>query len=832
MKRLSILVQGAVQGVGFRPFVFRLAESWQLKGWVNNSSQGVTIEIEGESDILQLFLIALEQDKPPRSQIDQIIVTELELIGYQSFEIRASSGGEKTVTVLPDLSTCNDCLAEIFDPQNRRYHYPFTNCTNCGPRYSIIEALPYDRPLTTMKGFQMCAVCLAEYDNPRDRRFHAQPNACPHCGPQLEYWDQKGKVFAIGEAALLATVKAIKTEKILAIKGLGGFHLVVDASNFEAVQKLRDRKQRPHKPLALMYPNLEQIKQDCWVNDQEEKLLLSAASPIVLLKRKFDPSQSSSESLNSSQCPLKSLKPPHSSLERLEPPQSPLKRGKNKSLAENIAVDNSYLGVMLPYTPLHHLLLKVLDFPIVATSANLSDESLCTDEQTALSKLNRIADNFLVHNRPIFRPIDDSIVRVIADQTMVIRRARGYAPYPVKLDDRDAISQPILAVGGHLKNTIAIARQNQVYLSQHIGDLSNALTYQSFLKTIESLTNLYDFQPEMIAQDAHPEYRSSQYAQSQPLPCYRVQHHYAHILSVVAEHRLKSPILGIAWDGTGYGLDNTLWGGEFIQIHDNHWRRIAHFETFPLIGGEMAVKEPRRIALSLLTTANLELPQSLKQAFSEDELKLFTQMLNRRLNCPLTSSVGRLFDGIAALLNLYPTVTFEGQAAIALENQAMIQQQRLSREDLGKLNSKGNLGESNDLLSYPFTLKPNSKSEPIIIQWQPLLISVLQDLKEALPISQIAAKFHHTLVEIAIAIAHQVGIQQVVLTGGCFQNAYLLEATVSKLKAEKFVPYWPQNVPPNDGGLALGQVVATLRAIKMTTQQSPEIVPNYHPDNH
>jgi hydrogenase maturation protein HypF len=804
MKRLSILVQGAVQGVGFRPFVFRLAESRQLKGWVNNSSQGVTIEIEGESDILQLFLIALEQDKPPRSQIDRITVTELELVGYQGFEIRASSGGEKTVTVLPDLSTCNDCLAEIFNPQNRRYHYPFTNCTNCGPRYSIIEALPYDRPLTTMKSFQMCAVCLAEYHNPRDRRFHAQPNACPDCGPQLEYWDQKGKIDSLGDAALLATVEAIKTGKILAIKGLGGFHLMVDASNFEAVQKLRDRKQRPHKPLALMYPNLEQVKQDCWVSDQEEDLLLSAASPIVLLKRKFAPPQS----------PLERLNPPQSPLKRLNPPQSPLKRGKNKKLAENIAVDNSYLGVMLPYTPLHHLLLKALDFPIVATSANLSDEPLCTDEQAALEKLNRIADNFLVHNRPIFRPIDDSIVRVIADQIMVIRRARGYAPYPVQLDDRDAIPQPILAVGGHLKNTIAIARQNQVYLSQHIGDLSNALTYQSFLNTIDSLASLYDFRPAMIAQDAHPEYRSSQYAQSQPLPCYPVQHHYAHILSVVAEHRLKSPVLGIAWDGTGYGLDNTLWGGEFIHIHDHHWQRMAHFETFPLIGGEMAVKEPRRIALALLATANLEVPQSLKQAFSEDELRLFTKMLNRRLNCPLTSSVGRLFDGIAALLNLYPTITFEGQAAIALENQAIIQQFPHSKGDLGGLNSKGDLGESNNLLSYPFTLKQNSKSEPIIIQWQPLLTSILQDLKEALPISQIAAKFHHTLVEIIIAIAHQVGIPQVVLTGGCFQNAYLLEAAISRLKAENFLPYWPQNVPPNDGGLALGQVLATLRGIK------------------
>ncbi|MEB3190573.1 MAG: carbamoyltransferase HypF [Snowella sp.] len=813
MKRLAILVQGAVQGVGFRPFVFRLAESWQLKGWVNNSSQGVTIEIEGESDILQLFLIALEQDKPPRSQIDRITVTELELIGYQDFEIRASSGGEKTVTVLPDLSTCNDCLAEIFDPQNRRYHYPFTNCTNCGPRYSIIEALPYDRPLTTMKGFEMCAVCLAEYNNPRDRRFHAQPNACLDCGPQLEYWDQKGKIGSIGEAALLATIEAIKTGKVLAIKGLGGFHLVVDASNFEAVQKLRDRKQRPHKPLALMYPNLEQIKQDCWVSDQEEALLLSAASPIVLLKRKFDFSESLLEGLNPPQSLLESLNSPQSPLKRLDSPQSPLKRGRNKRLAANIAVDNSYLGVMLPYTPLHHLLLKALDFPIVATSANLSDEPLCTDEQAALTRLNRIADNFLVHNRPIFRPIDDSIVRVIANQTMIIRRAKGYAPYPVKLDNCDAISQPILAVGGHLKNTIAIARQNQVYLSQHIGDLSNALTYQSFLKTIESLANLYDFQPAMIAQDAHPEYRSSQYAQSQPLPSYPIQHHYAHILSVMAEHRLKSPVLGIAWDGTGYGLDGTLWGGEFIQIHDNYWQRIAHFETFPLIGGEMAVKEPRRIALALLKTANLELPQSLKQVFSEDELRLFSQMLNRRLNCPLTSSVGRLFDGIAALVNLYPTVTFEGQAAIALENQAMMQQ-HLSRQDLGKSNLKENLGESNDVLSYPFTLKSNSKSEPIIIQWQPLLISILQDLKATLPIAKIAAKFHHTLVEIAIAIAHHVGIQQVVLTGGCFQNAYLLEAAVSRLKAENFVPYWPQNVPPNDGGLALGQVLATLRAIK------------------
>ena len=762
MKRLAIFVQGAVQGVGFRPFVFRLAESLNLFGWVNNSAQGVNIEIEGESEKLTQFLNQLEQDKPPRSLIDQITVTELAFYGYSDFTIRESVGGAKQATVLPDLSTCSDCLAEIFDPNNRRYGYPFTNCTNCGPRYSIIEGLPYDRPLTTMKQFAMCEQCLAEYHNPRDRRFHAQPNACPACGPQLAFWNRNGDVLAQQNEALLLTSECIRKGDILAIKGLGGFHLIVDARNREAVQKLRDRKRRPHKPLALMYPNLEQIQQHCWVNKSEKELLLSVAAPIVLLRKKLIPFQG--------------------------------------LLANNIAVDNADLGVMLPYTPLHHLLLNLLNFPIVATSANLADEPLCTDEQTALTRLAGIADGFLVHDRPIYRSIDDSIARVIEHQVMVLRRARGYAPYPIKLPPIDS-PKSILAVGGQQKNTVAIARNNQVYLSQHIGNLSNTLSYQAFLKTINSLQNLYELTPEIIARDLHPHYRSSHYAQTQNLPIHTVQHHYAHILSVIAEHQLEFPVLGVAWDGTGYGLDGTIWGGEFLWVSAHHWQRVAYLKPFPLIGGEAAIKEPRRIAFSLLQSAQIPLPQSLQDYFSEQELSLFSQLLARSVNCPLTSSMGRLFDGVAALLGLYPIASFEGQAAIALESLAI---------PLVMENHDPNLQDKleKDVESYCFGLEKDADGH-WQIDWQPVMQNILEDLSNSETQSKIALKFHHSLVALIQQMSQILNLQNIALGGGCFQNAYLLTRTIQTLSQENIKVAWPQQIPVNDGGIALGQIFAT-----------------------
>jgi hydrogenase maturation protein HypF len=749
---LEIKITGLVQGVGFRPFVYRLAQALKLSGWVNNSAQGVLIQIEGNSDNLTQFLTKLQSENPPRSRINSLKFKPIESISYDNFEIRESINGDKTTPILPDLSTCSDCLKEIFDPHNRRYHYPFTNCTNCGPRYSIIHSLPYDRPNTSMERFVMCADCQNEYENPCDRRFHAQPNACPVCGPQLTFQNRQGEILSIKNQALLDAINAIQQGKIVAIKGLGGFQLIVSAIDSVAVQKLRQRKHRPDKPFALMYPNLDLIQQDCKVNDLEEKLLTSPEAPIVILKKKEHNSQ---------------------------------------NLAPEIAPDNPYLGVMLPYTPLHHLLLAQLKIPLIATSANLSDEPICIDEQEALLRLGNIADLFLSHNRPIVRPLDDSIARIINHQETLLRRARGYAPFSIPLNPHTSDLPPILAVGGHLKNTIAIAHYQNIYLSQHIGDLSNTLTYQTFNQTIESLADLYEFKPQIIAHDAHPDYLSSQYADDQDLDLIPIQHHYTHILSCLVDNQLEPPVLGIVWDGTGYGLDNTLWGGEFIHVTQKTWQRIAYFQPFKLPGGEKSVKEPKRIALSLLAQLNINLlenlPVTLKNQVTRDELILLKTILAKNLNCPLTSSVGRLFDGISSILGICHQVSFEGQAAIALEFATL---------------------EAKTDEFYHFSLTQNT-----IIQWQPMLTAILEDLNQNIPISLISAKFHNTLVEIIIAIAQLVGEKKVVLTGGCFQNLYLVEKAIVRLKTENFVPYWHHQIPSNDGGLSVGQIWGAIREI-------------------
>ena len=745
--RLKLVISGAVQGVGFRPFIYRLATELGLTGWVNNSASGVFIEVEGTRESLETFLRRIPQDKPLRSQIQTLETTWLTPINYETFEIRHSLSGEKTAVILPDLATCSDCLQEIFDPNNRRYHYPFTNCTNCGPRYTIIEHLPYDRTGTTMKAFIMCQQCQEEYENPLDRRFHAQPNACPKCGPNLELWDKKGNKLASANKALNQAITALKQGKILAIKGLGGFHLMVDARNSQIVQELRQRKCRPDKPFALMYPNLKQIQVDCEVNEQETQLLTSAEAPIVLLKRHHN----------------------------------------FQSLATNIAPHNPYLGVMLPYTPLHHLLLKQFDSPLVATSGNLSNEPICIDEQEALSRLGKIADLFLVHNRPIVRPVDDSVVRVMGGREMVIRRGRGYAPFPISITHNSSNSR-ILAVGGHLKNTVAILNNHQVFMSQYIGDLSTKKALDSFHQVMGSLQGLYEFEPTMIVCDAHPDYVSSQYAASQNLPLIKVQHHQAHVLACAAENKLEMPVLGVAWDGTGYGDDQTIWGGEFLLVTGKSYQRIASFRPFKLPGGKQAVKEPRRIALGLLyelfgTFDNLSLP--FLETFSKQELNLIKTMLSRNLNSPATSSVGRLFDGVAAMLGLCKKLSFEGQAAMSLEYVI---------DDV----------ESDEY--YPYDIQKNSSS--LIIDWKLMLKAIMQDKLNHISPQIISAKFHNTLVEIIIDIAKEIKETKIVLTGGCFQNKYLTERAILRLRQEKFLPFWHQKVPPNDGGIALGQIIA------------------------
>jgi hydrogenase maturation protein HypF len=812
--RLKLTVRGAVQGVGFRPFVFRLATGLGLDGWVNNSPQGVFIEAEGPGAELEKFLLRLEIEKPPRSFIQSLEASWLDPAGYRIFEIRPSeTGGTKTALVLPDIATCPDCLREIFDPKNRRHRYPFTNCTHCGPRFSIIESLPYDRANTSMKAFTMCPECRAEYNEPHSRRFHAQPNACPACGPHLELW-RSGPAMREQNAAnsithgqprsaersydaLLAAAQAIRAGKNVAVKGLGGFHLMADARNDKTVQLLRDRKQREEKPFALMFPSLESVKAECEVSPLEERLLCSPEAPIVLL-RKIGNRQS--------------------------------------AIGNSIAPGNPCLGVMLPYTPLHHLLLAELGFPVVATSGNLSDEPICTDEHEAFERLRDIADVFLVHNRPIVRHVDDSIVRVMLDRELVLRRARGYAPLPITLNAQLATlnPQPILAVGAHLKCAIALSVGNQVFISQHIGDLETEQAHTAFRRVIADFEKLYEAKPQIIAADLHPDYLSTKFANElegragSPQPAAAgaigtsrptivgVQHHIAHVLSCMAENEIVPPLLGVSWDGTGYGTDGTIWGGEFFLVTDESIERIAHLRPFRLPGGDKAVKEPRRTALGLLHEISGDAIFEQKKlapvaAFSASELATLKTVLAKKLNSPVTTSMGRLFDAVASLINLRQQIRFEGQAAMelefALDGIETEDCYELRIADCGLLNAAREDARPAKI-SKSEIQNPKSK---IMLDWSTMVEAILADVTNSIPAGIISAKFHNALTEGIVAVAKHARQTRVVLSGGCFQNRYLTERTVRRLQAEGFRPYWHQRVPPNDGGIALGQVVAALR---------------------
>ena len=751
-ERARIIVRGAVQGVGFRPFVFRLAGQLGLNGWVLNSTAGVFVEVEGEGVMVRQFLLRLEREKPPRAIIQSLEFAILDPAGYQSFEIRYSDeSGAKSVLILPDIATCADCLRETLDPRDRRYRYPFTNCTNCGPRFSIIEALPYDRPNTSMKKFAMCPQCDREYHDPSDRRFHAQPNACPHCGPKLEFWDAGGHFLTDSDQALMQAVDFVRTGRILALKGLGGFQLIVDARNESAVARLRSRKQREEKPFALMAPSLDAIEDACSVSELEERLLLSPESPIVLLER----------------------------------------RASAGRLAASIAPGNPFLGVMLPYTPLHHLLLRELGFEIVATSGNLSDEPICTDENEAIERLGAIADGFLVHDRPIVRHVDDSVVRVMRDRELVLRRARGYAPLPVHLKDPLPC---VLAVGAHLKNSVALSVGTEVFISQHIGDLATNQAFQAFRRVSEDLLQLYAATPEVIACDMHPEYLSTKHASQFAVPTHPVQHHWAHVLSCMAENEVEPPALGVSWDGTGYGTDGTIWGGEFLLARGGSFERVARFRQFRLPGGEAAIRQPSRTALGVLfeiwgadAFGRRDIPSV--RDFLADEIRVIRQMLVRGLNTPVTSSAGRLFDAVASLIGLRHRVSFEGQAAMELEFAIQL-----------GINA-----------SYPFKIHDGS---PLVVDWGCAIEGIVGDAASGRPAGEISAKFHNTLAEIVRAVALRVGEAKIVLTGGCFQNRHLTEACLIRLLDAGFRPYWHQRVPPNDGGISLGQVVAAAGALR------------------
>lgn len=752
--RARIALHGAVQGVGFRPFVHRLATEMALTGWVNNSPQGVLMEVESQRGNLEQFLKRLRTEKPPHSQIQAMETAWLDATGFDSFEIRSSErGGEQSVLVLPDIATCPDCLREIFDPRNRRYRYPFTNCTHCGPRFSIIEALPYDRANTTMRQFVMCPACQTEYDNPQDRRFHAQPNACPVCGPRLELRGAGGEAVSGGDQALRAAAKALKQGKIVAAKGIGGFHLLADARSEKIVRLLRQRKHREEKPLALLFPNLDGARKACRISPLEERLLVSPEAPIVLLRRVS---------------------------------------GSHGVVAESVAPGNPNLGVMLPSNPIHHLLMAELGFPVVATSGNLSDEPLCTDEWEAIERLRGIADFFLVHDRPIIRHVDDSVMRVVLGREMMLRRARGFAPLPVTVSTE--VKKPVLAVGAHLKNAVALATGRNVFISQHIGDLETVMAGRAFHRVIADFQELYHAKPAVVAADLHPDYLSTRFAQESGIPVLGVQHHIAHVLSCIAENDIPLPALGVAWDGAGYGTDGTIWGGEFFCATPDSVERVASLRPFHLPGSNAAIREPRRSALGMLfdllgdvVFENTELAPV--AAFTAAELAVLKTMCHRRLNSPKTSSVGRLFDAVAAMANLRQRMQFEGQAGMDLE-----------------FALAGVVSDE----SYQIPLA--GCRALCVLDWGPMVKQILRDLQCHHSIGVISAKFHNALAEAITTIARRVGLERVALSGGCFQNRYLLERAVKRLRAEKFQPYWHQRVPANDGGIALGQVVAATRA--------------------
>lgn len=803
-RRLRLLVRGAVQGVGFRPFVYHLARELQLAGWVQNSAEGVWIEVEGIDTSLDSFLLRLSEERPERSHIQSLEPRWLSPVNHAGFHILDSDPlGPKSAVVQADIATCPECLAEVLDPRNRRYLYPFTNCTHCGPRFSIIESLPYDRGNTSMREFTMCRECRAEYETPSDRRFHAQPNACPACGPHLQLWDAQGHKLQERHDALLAAAAAIREGRIVAIKGLGGFHLVTSAHRDLSVTMLRERKRREEKPFALLMPSLDCVLAYCRVSHLESRLLRSPEAPIVLL-------------------------------ERLDPRDG---AGEPERLSGQIAPGNPNLGVMLPSTPLHHLLMRELCFPVIATSGNLSEEPICTDELEALRRLHGIADLFLTHNRKIIRHMDDSIVRVILGREMMLRRARGYAPLPIQVPpiqgglgistepppielskvELSVLTEPpalpirvlaspetgaqrkMLAMGAHQKNAIAFSLGPNVFISQHLGDLDSGETLNAFQRATDDLARLYQTVPDLVIADAHPDYTSSREAVKLATRFgarfLQVQHHEAHVLACMAENELKPPVLGVAWDGTGYGTDGTIWGGEFFHITEQKCERIAHLRTFPLPGGEQAAREPRRSALGLcfaLARQETDPPRE-KTGFSPTEARVLTQMLAKRINCPLTSSIGRLFDAVASLVGLRQLCRFEGQAAMELEFAAS-----------ASLNAEQgyNLGIIESATPQPKTW---------IVDWEPLVRELLADVQARTAVPVMSARFHRGLADAITGIAQRLPVRQVVLSGGCFQNRVLTELTVKGLRDAGLAPYWHQRVPPNDGGICLGQIVAASR---------------------
>jgi len=761
IKATELTIRGTVQGVGFRPFVYRLARQYKISGTIANTGQGVVILAEGLTSDLDNFLQALNRDVPPLARISSISQRKLPAgADQESFTILASSSEHAGQTMIPaDIALCDDCRKELLDPADRRYRYPFINCTNCGPRFTIVRAIPYDRHRTSMDVFPMCGPCQAEYDDPGNRRFHAQPNACPHCGPQISWHDCSGKQLVCHDP-LTEAVTALSNGLIVALRGMGGFHLVVDAGSEEAIGRLRQRKQRRSKPLAIMMPDLDTISTLCHLSPLAVQTLTSPAHPLVLLERR-----------------------------------------KNASLAANLAPGMVETGVMLPYTPLHQLLFANPNCPraLVMTSGNRSGEPLCIDNRQAISHLGKIADFFLLHNREIVTRVDDSVVRIMRHQPRLLRRARGYAPTPIPLT---CSLPPLLACGGTLKNTFCLTRQKSAFLSQHIGDLSNRESLDFFRESIYHLQNLVDVRPQLIVCDLHPDYLSSRHGQELArelgLPLEQVQHHHAHGVAVMAEHGLEGKALAIILDGTGLGPDGTIWGGEILEMTRTSFTRRGHLAPLPLPGGDVAASQPWRMGIAALYhscgeegLAESLLPAPLRGIAEEKRTAILT-MIQSGLNTPLTSSCGRLFDAVAALLGIRLDSDFEGQAAMELE--ALADQKTEDREQ--RTQASVELMEKNGLF---------------IIESSRFIRRILRDLQAGKSIPELAMDFHCWLIEsFALAIkriAATSTLRTVVLSGGCLQNRIIMQGLFQALEQDGFQVFTGREVPVNDGGISLGQAV-------------------------
>ncbi|HVP48797.1 MAG TPA: carbamoyltransferase HypF [Bryobacteraceae bacterium] len=748
--RRQIQVRGIVQGVGFRPFVYRLAQWFHLHGHVRNTGVGVLMEVEGAPQPVAEFLAGVAREHPPLAQIAETVVTELEPTGDTGFAVQPTREEQPQFTLVsPDLATCSDCRREFTDPNDRRYGYPFINCTNCGPRYSIIRDLPYDRPATSMAAFHMCPCCHAEYEDPASRRFHAEPNACAACGPSLTLESPGGLPVTETSAALAEARRMLAVGRILAIKGLGGFQLACEAENDDAVRLLRQHKRRPDKPFAVMVSGLEHAERLCLVAAADRDALLSPARPIVILERRPD-----------------------------------------AALSEAVAPGNRTLGVMLPYTPLHALLFDgVCPQVLVMTSGNISEEPIVTNNEEARKRLAAVADAFLFHDRDIYARVDDSVARTFEGRPRVLRRARGYAPKPIDLG-RD-VGQ-ILACGGELKNTFCLTKGRYALVSQHIGNLENHETLEFFRETLDHMKRLFRVEPRVVAHDLHPEYLSSRFARDlSHVERIAVQHHHAHIAACMAENGLRDKVIGVAFDGTGYGTDGKIWGGEFLVADFAGFERRAHLRYVPLAGGDAAVREPWRSALSYLIDTFGVVPElPILQTIAEKEREIVEAMIRRRRNAVETSSSGRLFDAVAATLGLCRKVSFEGQAAIQLETIA----------------DAGTTGR------YPFDI---ATTEPCQIDLRPAIQEIVNDIGRGAPAAAVSARFHNTMAaviaEVCLLLRRSEQINRVCLSGGTFQNMFLLGRSVTALRRHGFEVFLHSKVPPNDGGLSLGQAVVAGR---------------------